>query len=133
MILTRKTAARTPAKQRGSKISSLVDRICQAAYADGLSAASLLKLVDLITLPNELDQASLGSLIRNLYPAGKVSDVVVIKLVGGLGHGRAKASFTTQAALLKWLAMVYDILENHAILPQLYSILFNLIDTVAIR
>jgi centromere protein I len=93
----------------------------------------LSRLVDLVTLPSELDQASLGSLIRNLYPVSKVPNAVVIKIVGGLGHGRAKPSYSVQCALLKWLVMVYDVLENQRILSQLYSILFNLLDTVAVR
>ena len=93
----------------------------------------LAKLVDIITLPNELDQGSLASLIRNLYPAGKVPDAVVIRVVGSLGHGRAKPSYVVQAALLKWLVLVYDVLENPRVLAQLYSILFNLLDTAATR
>jgi len=76
---------------------------------------------------------SLNALINNLYPASTVSDTVIIKVVNSLGHGRAKPSHSTQAALLQWLVMVYDVLENTRILSQLYSILFNLLDTVAIR
>lgn len=91
------------------------------------------ELVDIITLPNQLDQSSLGSLIRNLYPASKVPDIVVVKVVGCLGHGRAKLSYAAQASLLKWLIMVYDVLENQKVLSQLYGVLFNLIDTSALR
>ncbi|KAF4624700.1 hypothetical protein G7Y89_g13464 [Cudoniella acicularis] len=126
-------AAKIPAKQRALKISAQVDRVCTSAYENGLPDASLNKVIDIITLPNELDQASINSLIRNLYPASKVLDVVVIKIVNSLGHGRAKLSFSAQAALLKWLVMIYDILDNQKVLSQLYGILFNLLDTVAIR
>ena len=115
------------------KISALVDQICSQAYEEGLTTVPLAKLVDIITLPNELDQGSLASLIRNLYPAGKVPDAVVIRVVGSLGHGRAKPSYVVQAALLKWLVLVYDVLENPRVLAQLYSILFNLLDTAATR
>ena len=127
------TAAKIPAKLRASKISSLVDKVGLKAYEEGLTNALLSTLVDLVTLPNELDQASLGSLIRNLYPAGKVPDAIVTKVVGALGHGRSRPSYSVQCALLKWLVMVYDVLESHRVLSQLYSILFNLLDTAAIR
>lgn len=89
--------------------------------------------MDIITHPNELDQSSLGNLIRNLYPATRVPDIVAIKVVGGLGHGRMKPSYSVQAALLKWLIMVYDVLEDQKIFSQLYSVLFNLLDTSALR
>ncbi|KAK6610624.1 hypothetical protein H4I96_02222 [Botrytis cinerea] len=126
-------ASRIPAKQRSVKVSSHVDRLCSRAYEEGLSNASLEKLVDILTLPNELDQGSIGNLIKHLYPASKVPDAVVIKVVGALGHGKAKPSYAAQAALLKWIVLVYDVLENRKILSQLYAVLFNLLDTIALR
>lgn len=126
-------ASKRPAKQRATKISGLVDKVCARAYEDGLLTEELHKLLDIVTLPNELDQGSLGSLIRNLYPVSKVPDSAVVKVIGCLGNGRFKPSYTTQAGLLKWLVLVYTVLENPRILSQLYSIIFNLIDTAAIR
>lgn len=126
-------AAKIPAKQRATKISVKVDRFCNAAFEDGLSSDSLNRVIDIITFPNELDQASINNLIKNIYPGGKIPDSIVIKVIGSLGHGRSKPSYSAQAALLKWLIMVYDVLENQKILSQVYPILFNLLDTVAIR
>jgi centromere protein I len=126
-------AAQVPAKQRGVRASRVVDRVCTRAYDNGLSPEALNELVDIITLPNELDQASIASIIKNLYPANKVSDITVIKVVGSLGHGQSKPGFPAQAALLKWLVMVYDVLENQKVFSQLYSVLFNLLDTIGIR
>ncbi|KAF7957407.1 hypothetical protein EAE96_002992 [Botrytis aclada] len=125
--------SRIPAKQRSVKVSSHVDRLCSNAYGVGLSDASLEKLIDILTLPNKLDQGSIGNLIKHLYPASKVPDAVVIKVVGALGHGKAKPSYAAQAALLKWIVLVYDVLENQKILSQLYAVLFNLLDTIALR
>ncbi|TVY17018.1 Inner kinetochore subunit mis6 [Lachnellula arida] len=126
-------AAKVPAKQRAIKISGRVDKVCSKAYEEGFPSASLSRVIDIITIPNELDQASINNLIRNLYPAGKVPDSIAIRVVASLGHGRAKPSYNAQAALLKWLVMVYDVLENPKVLSQLYAVLFNLLDTIAIR
>lgn len=87
----------------------------------------------MITLPNALDQATINALIKNLYPKEKVPDVVVVNIVASLGHGNAKPSHSVQAALLKWLIMAYGILENQRTLSQLYAVLFNLLDTLALR
>ncbi|PBP17696.1 hypothetical protein BUE80_DR011629 [Diplocarpon rosae] len=125
--------ANKKAKQRAVTISSLIEKVTSRAYSDGLSNATLDKLVDIITTPNELDQSSLGSLIRNLYPLNRVPDTIVVKVVASLGHGRAKPSYSVQAALLKWLIMVYDVLANQKTLSQLYSLFFNLLDTSALR
>ncbi|KAG9236610.1 Mis6-domain-containing protein [Amylocarpus encephaloides] len=126
-------AAKIPAKQRALNISTKVDRLCSKLFDDGLSDASLERLVDLIALPNELDQASVSNLVKNLYPAAKVSSQIVVKIVGCLGHGRAKPAYSSQAAFLKWLVMVYHVLEAPKILSQLYPVLFNLLDTSIIR
>jgi centromere protein I len=126
-------ASSIPAKQRVTKISGLVDKICAHAYEEGLSNTSLEEIIDTITQPSHLDQASVGSLIRNLYPFSKISNPVVVRVVGSLGHGRVKPSFTAQAALLKWLIMIYDSLEDRRVLSRLYSVIFNLLDTIAIR
>lgn len=132
LILTL-VAARIPAKQRVVKISRVIDIIASKAYEHGLAQDTLEELVDIITQPSELDLGSVATLIKNLYPAGRVADEIVLRVVGSLGHGKAKAAFPVQAALLRWLIMVYDILENRKILSQLYSLLFNLLDTIAIR
>jgi centromere protein I len=111
----------------------LIDEIGLRAYDDGLLVGELNKLIDVITLPNELDQASLGNLIRNLYPVGKIPESTVLRVISSLGNGRFKPPYNTQAGLLKWLVMVYDVMENPKIFSQLYHIIFNLLDTAAIR
>lgn len=103
------------------------------AFEDGLSEASLDELVDIVTLPNELDQASIANIVRNLYPAAQVSDDALVKVIGSLGHGQSRAAFPVQSLLLKWLVMVYDSIGNPKILSHAYSFLFNLLDTIAIR
>ncbi|SRR6266536_4605638 len=133
VVLTSNTAAKIPVKQRGTKISNVVERLCSKVYEDGLSSNYLSKIIDVITLPNELDQASLRNLIKNLYPNSKVPDSIVINVVGSLGHGRSKPSYTVQAALLKWLVLIYDIIENQKVLSKLYGVFFNLLDTIATR
>ncbi|KFY00890.1 hypothetical protein O988_03035 [Pseudogymnoascus sp. VKM F-3808] len=103
-----KYAARIPAKQRAVKINRTVERVANKAFEDGLSEASLDELVDIVTLPNELDQASIANIVRNLYPAAQISDDTLVKVIGSLGHGQSRASFPVQSLLLKWLVMVYD-------------------------
>lgn len=98
-----------------------------------MSTEHLGRIVDVVALPNALDQATIGALIRNLYPVEKVPDTVVVNIVASLGHGNAKPSHNVQAALLKWLIMVYGIIENQKILSRLYAVLFNLLDTLALR
>lgn len=90
-------------------------------------------LVNLVTTPNYLDQASQAAIIRNLYPAEAVSRDSVLRVVSCLGHGTLKPSLTLQAALIKWLITVHHTLESPQVLSQAYPVLFNLLDTAATR
>jgi centromere protein I len=126
-------AAKLPAKQRGVSVKPTIERLAARFYERGVLPDELNRLIELITTPNHLDQASLGTIVRNLYPSGKVADLAVLKIVGCLGHGQLKPSLNVQSLLLKWLAMTYHILENAAVLSQAYSVLFNHLDTAALR
>ena len=94
---------------------------------------ALASLIDIITVPNSLDQASLARIVRHLYPASKVRDEVVTIVVASLGQGSGKAGSPVQVALLKWLILIYDVLEDRDFLARLYAVLFNLLDTLSIR
>lgn len=71
--------------------------------------------------------------MRTLYPVAKVSRDDVLLVISALGNGKAKPSLTLQAALLRWLVMVYHVLDAPGVLGQAYPVLFNLLDTGAFR
>ncbi|KAK4148115.1 Mis6-domain-containing protein [Dichotomopilus funicola] len=126
-------ASKLPAKRRQTSIKPTVEATASLLFERGALPGELARLVDLLTIRNHLDQASLGAIVRNLYPTGKVDDDVVLRFVAALGHGQLKASFPLQALFLRWLVMVYHLIKNPAILSQVYGVLFNLLDTAAIR
>lgn len=132
-MLILSTAAEIPAKQRKTKLSGLVDTICSHAYEHGLSSDALSTTIDIITLPNHLDQGSLTTIIKNLYPTSKVSNDVVFRVVGSLGQGKGKPSAPTQTLLVKWLILVYEVLADSSILSSLYGVLFNMLDMISLR
>ncbi|KAK2777730.1 mis6 domain-containing protein [Colletotrichum kahawae] len=126
-------ASKIPAKKRATAIRPTVDKVASSAYENGLLPEPLNELIDLLTRPSYLDQGSLNALLKSLYPSTKLSDDVVWRVVGCLGHGELKPSLNLQSNLLKWLIMAYHVIENPAVLSQAYAVLFNLLDTAAIR
>ncbi|SPN99001.1 related to Mis6 domain protein [Cephalotrichum gorgonifer] len=126
-------ASKIPAKRRGIPIRPTVDKLCSAVYEHGLLPEPLNDLIGLLVKPSHLDQASLGALVRNLYPVAAVSADAVLDVVGCLGIGELKPSLNIQAALLRWLVMVYHVIDNPAILSRAYPVLFNLLDVAATR
>lgn len=126
-------ASKLAPKARSTNIKPTIANLTTAAYDNGLLPEALGELIDLVTTANLLDQASLNAIVRNLYPATRVSKDLVIRVVACLGHGRLKASLNIQAALLRWLILVYHALESPGVLSQAYPVLFSLLDTAATR
>ena len=127
------TASKLPAKRRAVSIKPTVERLTELLYENGALPEDLVRLVGLVTHPGHLDQASVAAIVRNLYPATKVPGDAVLDVVGCLGHGELKPSLTIQSHLLRWLVMVYHALEGPETLSRAYGVLFNLLDTAAIR
>lgn len=132
-LLTLQAASKVPAKRRKTSIKSTVEKTTSLLYDRGALPDELARLVDLLTVRNHLDQASLAAIVRNLYPSARIGDEIVLRFVGALGHGQLKPSLPLQSLFLRWLVMVYHMLRNPAILSQAYGVLFNLLDTAALR
>ena len=98
-----------------------------------MSGQSLASTINIITQRDSLDVSLLDQLLKDLYPVQEVPDIVVVKVVGSLGPGALKPLPSLQAGLLKWLILVYDVVEHPNILSSLYGTLFNLLDTISLR
>ncbi|KAJ4347919.1 Phosphate metabolism transcription protein [Didymosphaeria variabile] len=126
-------ASNTPAKQRSVKTSSVVDVVCRQAFDVGLDQDSLRTVVQIVSVKTELDQTSVTTLIKNLYPAQRVPSDVVITIVGALGQGKGKPTPGSQNGFVKWLITVHEIIEDPSTLSRLYGVLFGLLDSISIR
>lgn len=126
-------ASKVQAKRRGTSIKPTVEKLTESLYENGALPEDLARLIRLVTHPRHLDQASISAIVRNLYPATRVTNDAALEVIGSLGHGMLKPSLTVQSHLLRWLIMVYHVLEEPETLSRAYSLLFNLLDTAAIR
>ncbi|KAH8149893.1 uncharacterized protein LAJ45_06045 [Morchella importuna] len=127
-------AASTRNSLSKSDITDAIEKLSQHASVRGLADDALENLIGILTkTPCYLDQSAISNIVKVLFPQRKVSEDVVIKIVGCFGQGQSKPSLATQALLLRWLVMVYDILESYTALSQLYGVLFNLLDMITLR
>lgn len=128
-------AGRVPAKRRPTDIKPKVAELTSLAYKQGLLPGELVQLVDLVLSRPHLDQASLNTIVKNLYPVATVAPEPVLKIVGALGIGETKPSLPLQSALLVWLIHVYHVLapKAQAVLSRAYSVLFSLLHVAATR
>ena len=110
-----------------------MDAVCRHAVESGLDAPTQCRLVRLVARKTELDQTSVATLIRNLYPAAPVPADAVVAAVAGLGQAKGKPAPATQNALVRWLTTVYPILGDAGALSRLYGVLFGLLDMISLR
>lgn len=126
-------ASRVAPKARAADVKPAVAQLASLAYERGLPPDALARLVDVVAAPGHLNQASLHALVRSLFPREAVPRRAVLRAVAALGHGALKPSLRLQAALLRWLVMVLPALEHRGLVARAYPVLFNLLDTAAIR
>lgn len=126
-------AAKLPPRARQIDIKPTVADLISLGHDRGFLPDALESMIDVLTVPSHLDQASLSSIARNLYPATAPSRMVVLRVVSCLGHGQRKPSLNIQAALVRWLILVYPTLQSPSTLSQCYQVLFQLLDTAAFR
>ncbi|KAI4122661.1 MAG: hypothetical protein LQ347_006429, partial [Umbilicaria vellea] len=125
-------ASKLPAKLRKVQLQSSVNAICGSAYESGLSDHALRTIIDILTQPNSLDLTSITALVKGLYPVGRVSSDLVCNVVASLGNGSSKPSAPTQNLLLRWVIMIYEVLENPTFISSLYGVLFHMLDMISI-
>ncbi|KAJ5166421.1 uncharacterized protein N7482_005202 [Penicillium canariense] len=122
-----------PLKQRYTDASQLAKTIASDAYGNGIPQVALGRLLKILTAKNHLDQGTITTLVKNLYPQVRIASKHVTQVVCGLGPSKSKPSPATQALLVRWLIMAYDILEDRTHLGKLYAVLFNHLDMISLR
>ncbi|KAI2843456.1 hypothetical protein CBS147343_5052 [Aspergillus niger] len=122
-----------PPKQRYTDAGQLAKTIATHAYESGIPQAALECLLKLLTTHNALDQGTVTTLVKNLYPLERVSSKLITRVVCCLGPAKTKPSPATQALLVRWLILVYDYLDDKAHLAKLYAVLFNYLDMISLR
>ncbi|KAH8882876.1 Mis6-domain-containing protein, partial [Thozetella sp. PMI_491] len=126
-------ASRVAPRRRDGDIRPTVEKAAELLYDDGALPEELDRIIELVTVKNHLSQGTQATLVRNMYPVGNIPDEVVLRIIGSLGEGRRKPSTGVQVLLLKFLVMVYHLIEKPEVLSQSYSTLFNLLDQVDLR
>jgi centromere protein I len=110
-----------------------VKTIASDAYENGLPQSVLARLLKILTTKNNLDQGTVTTLIKNLYPQNRVASKNVTQVVCSLGPSKNKPSLATQALLLRWLILSYDLFQERKHLVKLYTVLFNHLDMISLR
>ena len=111
----------------------LAKTIATHAYEGGLPQVALERLVKITTTRSQLDQGTITTLIKNLYPVEVVSSSIVTKIACCLGPNKNKPSPATQSLFLRWLIMVHEFLADRSHLSKLYAVLFNHLDMISLR
>ncbi|KAK2803846.1 hypothetical protein FQN50_006853 [Emmonsiellopsis sp. PD_5] len=126
--------ASIPPKQRHTNVADLAKSIASAAYEAGLPTPLLNRLLTTITKSKHLDQTTITTLIKNLYPSTRIPPHTVSKIISSFGPSHTtKPSPATQSLLLRWLILVYEDMEDQSHLSRLYAVLFDYLDMISLR
>ncbi|EER29983.1 hypothetical protein D8B26_007257 [Coccidioides posadasii str. Silveira] len=122
-----------PKSQRHTNVAGLAKTIATLAYESGIGPNLLDRLTAVIVKSKHLDQNTVTTLVKNLYPSEKVTSGIIARVVCSLGPTKTKPSPGTQSLLLRWLILVYDDLDDQSYLSKLYAVLFDNLDMISLR
>ncbi|CAI2174606.1 2651_t:CDS:10 [Funneliformis geosporum] len=96
----------------------------------GLEVAQIAEVLNVI-LTGKLDDIDTKSLIKVLLPRKSISNFLVIKVLGSLGNKILK--YNIQALLLRWIIIVYNVIEDHSELLKFYGVIIHYIEYDTLR
>ena len=112
------------------ELLSTINSYAQLVRQHGLSANQVEMALDALTFPgHQLDNATIKTISGVLLPRERVQATAVMQVISCLGRVKA----IVQTALLKWLVMVFPILESFRQLQQNYGVLFHFLAYVTSR
>ncbi|KAG0043009.1 hypothetical protein BGZ83_011936 [Gryganskiella cystojenkinii] len=95
----------------------------------GLSPEQLIQMLDII-LTGKLDDTTARRMVKLLLPRQHVPEMCGVKVVGSLGRS---LSYPSQAALLRWVILVFDLFDSRTKLQQLYGVVFHYLTYETLR
>ncbi|CAH1245540.1 CENPI [Branchiostoma lanceolatum] len=114
-------------KVRGNvKLQLALEGVEQHAQNKGLSPDNILSLTVVITRGQFADSTN-SRLVRSLIPATTVPEDAAVRAISWICTN--KPSKTVQAFLLRWLVLVYDLIDGKEKLHALYGVLFLFIQS----
>ncbi|ORZ09055.1 Mis6-domain-containing protein [Lobosporangium transversale] len=116
---------------RGGKPTVLrtLNTLSSIAHSFGLSPEQLSQLLDIILI-GKIDDTTTRKLIRLLLPRQHVPEMCAIKVMGCLGR---RLAFSNQAALLRWMIVVYNVIDSRTKLQRLYGVAFHYLSYETLR
>ncbi|KAF9317405.1 hypothetical protein BG003_000791 [Podila horticola] len=100
-----------------------------SARGFGLSPDQLTDLLEVI-LAGKIDEITTRKLVKLLLPRQRVPENCAIRILGSLGK---HLGFSIQAALLRWIILVYDLFDSRSRLQRLYGVVFHYLSYETLR
>ncbi|KAF8930074.1 hypothetical protein BGZ47_000749 [Haplosporangium gracile] len=95
----------------------------------GIAPEQLTQILGIV-LSSKLDDTTSRKMVKLLLPRQSVPEMCAVNILGALGKN---LSFAIQATLLKWIILVYDILDSRTKLQQLYGVAFHYLPYETLR
>ncbi|RKP09860.1 Mis6-domain-containing protein [Thamnocephalis sphaerospora] len=104
---------------RARKMTEHVKALDKQAALHGLSEANLSALLDLI-FTGSVDDTTSKRIVKLLFPRHRVPLDAAVRIASFLSTSQART-----VALLKWLVLVYEVIEDRSSVRKLYGIFFH--------
>ncbi|PKC65247.1 Mis6-domain-containing protein [Rhizophagus irregularis] len=113
-------------KNEKNQIVELVKLVSE----NGLEVAQLAAVLNILFV-GKLECVDIKRLVKILLPRANVPNFLIIKVLSNLGN--KGLNYNVQALLLRWIIIVYNVIEDHSQLIKFYGVIFHYMEYDTLR
>ncbi|GBB86979.1 hypothetical protein RclHR1_13430003 [Rhizophagus clarus] len=111
-------------------VKNQIVELVELVSENGLEVAQLAEVLNVIII-GKLDHVDIIKLVKILLPRANVPNFLIIKVLSNLGNKVLK--YDVQALLLRWIIIVYNVIEDHSQLIKFYGVIFHYMEYNTLR
>ncbi|RGB31764.1 Mis6-domain-containing protein [Rhizophagus diaphanus] len=111
-------------------VKNQIVELVKLVSENGLEVAQLAEVLNIIFV-GKLECVDIKRLVKILLPRANVPNFLIIKVLSNLGN--KGLNYNVQALLLRWIIIVYNVIEDHSQLIKFYGVIFHYMEYDTLR
>ncbi|PKY44091.1 Mis6-domain-containing protein [Rhizophagus irregularis] len=111
-------------------VKNQIVELVKLVSENGLEVAQLAAVLNILFV-GKLECVDIKRLVKILLPRANVPNFLIIKVLSNLGN--KGLNYNVQALLLRWIIIVYNVIEDHSQLIKFYGVIFHYMEYDTLR
>ncbi|GBC41075.2 uncharacterized protein OCT59_001845 [Rhizophagus irregularis] len=111
-------------------VKNQIVELVKLVSENGLEVSQLAAVLNILFV-GKLECVDIKRLVKILLPRANVPNFLIIKVLSNLGN--KGLNYNVQALLLRWIIIVYNVIEDHSQLIKFYGVIFHYMEYDTLR